>query len=245
MKKVLPSKCSSSDLFEVSNPDLMKELPEEALDLETTVDDIALTYNQIAGSFLDFNIASEILIARELGLLTSNAPTGGYAIDIGCGAGVYSKRLANSNLNVDAIDVSQAQIELARSRSAHSMVTWYCTDIRQFEFLPDKYDAALMNSSLHYLSFADQAVVLRSVFNSLRKGGKLLAIIKLKQSPTVESLEERFYGFFVCRRRFLNSIFSIKSTITSVGFTDPLIVHQEPHWSDRSVTFVHLVTTKY
>lgn len=66
----------------------------------------------------------------------------GRALDIACGAGRNAMRLAEAGHTVDAIDISTAGIDLARSEAAarHLDVNWIVADLDHHELEPATYD---------------------------------------------------------------------------------------------------------
>ena len=97
------------------------------------------------------------------------APKPGERIlDLGCGDGVLTKKLADMGCEVVAVDSSAAQIEAASKLGLNASVI-------SAEDLPyeEEFDAVFSNAVLHWIKRAD--VMLRGVYRSLKPGGRFVA----------------------------------------------------------------------
>jgi trans-aconitate methyltransferase len=97
------------------------------------------------------------------------APKPGERIlDLGCGDGVLTKKLADLGCEVVAIDSSVQQIEAARRLGLNASVAGG-------EDLPyrEEFDAVFSNAVLHWIRRAD--VMLAGVYRSLKPGGRFVA----------------------------------------------------------------------
>jgi SAM-dependent methyltransferase len=97
------------------------------------------------------------------------APKPGERIlDLGCGDGVLTKKLADLGCEVVAIDSSVPQIEAARKLGLNASVIGG-------EDLPyrEEFDAVFSNAVLHWIRRAD--VMLAGVYRSLKPGGRFVA----------------------------------------------------------------------
>ena len=73
-------------------------------------------------------------------------------LDVGCGSGALARRLAAEAGEVDAVDVSAAMIEAARSASENLVnVRWILGDVLTLDLGADRYDAVTAMASLHHL----------------------------------------------------------------------------------------------
>lgn len=93
-------------------------------------------------------------------------------LEIGCGAGLFAARLAQRANQVDAVDRSEAMIELARARTPGN-VNCILADALT-DPLPNGYDAIVSISSLHHMPLQD---ALQRFAALLRPGGTLAAIV--------------------------------------------------------------------
>ena len=97
------------------------------------------------------------------------APKSGERIlDLGCGDGVLTKKLADLGCDVVAVDSSLPQVEAARKLGLKASVT-------NGEDLPykEEFDAVFSNAVLHWIRRADG--MLAGVYRSLKPGGRFVA----------------------------------------------------------------------
>ena len=97
------------------------------------------------------------------------APKPGERIlDLGCGDGVLTKKLADFGCDVVAVDSSVPQVEAARKLGLKAFVV-------SAEELPynAEFDAVFSNAVLHWIQRAD--VMLAGVYRSLKPGGRFVA----------------------------------------------------------------------
>jgi len=102
-------------------------------------------------------------------LLEMLAPRPGERIlDLGCGDGAITEKLAAFGCHVVAVDASPEQVAAARARGldAHE---------HRAESLPfaGEFDGVLSNAVLHWVK--DQAAALAAVYRALKPGGRVVA----------------------------------------------------------------------
>jgi trans-aconitate methyltransferase len=106
----------------------------------------------------------------ELGLpvLDLLAPQPGECIlDLGCGDGVLTARLAEVGATVVGVDASEAMVAAARARGLDARVV----DGRRLSFV-EEFDAVFSNAALHWMG--DLAGICRGTFRALRPGGRFV-----------------------------------------------------------------------
>jgi SAM-dependent methyltransferase len=99
------------------------------------------------------------------------APQAGERIlDLGCGDGVLTKKLADLGCEVVAVDSSEPQVEAARKLGLEAYVM-------KGEELPyrEEFDAVFSNAVLHWIKRADANAMIEAVYRSLRPGGRFVA----------------------------------------------------------------------
>lgn len=97
------------------------------------------------------------------------APQPGERIlDLGCGDGVLSEKIAAAGAEVIAVDAGPDMIAAARARGLDARVV----DGQRLAFGPI-FDAVFSNAALHWMR--DQDAVLAGVFRALKPGGRLVA----------------------------------------------------------------------
>ncbi len=67
----------------------------------------------------------------------------GKVLDIGCGAGLTSKRLADGGREVVAVDFSPVAIEYAKQRNNSYRIRYFCSDILEFQ-INEQFDVICM-----------------------------------------------------------------------------------------------------
>lgn len=101
------------------------------------------------------------------------APSGGRALDLGCGGGQASRKLAVRGYVVTGIDFSPTAIALARAQS--SDVTYVEGDCLAVPFSDATFDLVIDNHVLHCLIGDDRGRFLGEVARVLREGGLLFS----------------------------------------------------------------------
>ena len=97
------------------------------------------------------------------------APKPGERIlDLGCGDGVLTKKIADLGCDVVAVDSSAAFIESARALG----LTAHVVDAVTLPYR-EEFDAVFSNAVLHWIKKADE--VIAGVYRSLRPGGRFVA----------------------------------------------------------------------
>jgi 2-polyprenyl-3-methyl-5-hydroxy-6-metoxy-1,4-benzoquinol methylase len=91
-------------------------------------------------------------------------------LDVGCGNGFISHRLATEGHLVTAIDVNLVELKLAARAFGEESVRWLCADI--FEDDPGKnFDAVCFSSSIQY--FLDLDAVINRSLSLLNEAGEI------------------------------------------------------------------------
>lgn len=104
-------------------------------------------------------------------LVESLTPRSGERIlDVGCGTGQLTAKIAESGACAVGIDASAAMIEQARRNYPH--IEFQVADVRGFRS-DEPFDAVFSNAALHWVQPPEMAV--RSIAAALRPGGRLVA----------------------------------------------------------------------
>lgn len=91
-------------------------------------------------------------------------------LDLGCGTGHLSARIAESGADVVGLDSSEEMVEQARE--TYPTCEFVHADARSLSF-EEPFDAVFSNAALHWIS--DQAAVLESVSDVLASDGRFVA----------------------------------------------------------------------
>jgi len=104
------------------------------------------------------------------------------ALEIGCGAGGFSRLLAGRFRRVLALDLSPRMIEIARERSRqYANIDFQVADVMTYEFSPEQFGCIASIATLHHIPFEP---VLAKAKSALKLDGTLLALDLYKaESP--------------------------------------------------------------
>jgi ubiquinone biosynthesis O-methyltransferase len=101
-------------------------------------------------------------------------PQGSDVLEVGCGTGLYTSRLAEKGLKVTALDISEKMMEKAKERLKQKKldVQWIQADIH--EILPKlgTYDGILSMTAFEFIPNPEH--VLSELFKHLNPGGCLV-----------------------------------------------------------------------
>lgn len=102
-------------------------------------------------------------------------------LDVGCGDGFLSARLARRVPRVVGLDTDAAVLERARARFPDAKVSWQRGDVLTHPFAPGSFDAVVSNATLHHLP--DAEVALRRMAGLVRPGGTLAVVGFARMEP--------------------------------------------------------------
>ncbi len=113
----------------------------------------------LLGSFYD-GIAADI---------AATAPPGASVLDVGCGPGHLTRRLAALGLDATGIDLDPAMIERATARGGGRYLT---ADVASLPFTDGAFDLAVSTLSMHH--WADAHAGITEIGRVVRPDGRLL-----------------------------------------------------------------------
>ena len=135
-----------------------------------------------------------------------SVPKGGRVLDLGCGPGASAAMMAQSGLQVDAVDASAEMVRLAANQPGVSA--------RQAEFddleATGNYDGIWANFSLLHARRDDFPNHLAAIHKALKPGGVFFIAMKLGQGEGPDGLG-RFYSYY--------SEDELKQFVQEAGFT--------------------------
>jgi len=108
-------------------------------------------------------------------------------LDVGCGNGWLSIKLAKSGASVYGIDISGELIEAAKRNAINTKtdlaIEFKRIPIEDTEFEDNLFDIIIGSAILHH---TDIKVSLQKIFNSLKTGGRALFIEPLNENPALK-----------------------------------------------------------
>jgi SAM-dependent methyltransferase len=118
---------------------------------------------------------------RYLEELSGRLPDGARVVDLGCGSGLPSTKLLTERFDVVGVDVSEAQLALARRNVPGA--TFVEGDLGRVSFPPTSFAAVTALYSISHLPREEHAALFGEVFSWLRPGGFFLATLGAGDGP--------------------------------------------------------------
>lgn len=100
-----------------------------------------------------------------------SSPSNSFVVDLGCGNGALTKKLADKGYRVLGIDASADMIETAQKVNAN--IKFKLDDAIVFE-LDEKADVIFSNAVLHWIDADRQEDLIKNISNQLKIGGQFV-----------------------------------------------------------------------
>lgn len=148
-----------------------------------------------------------------------NPKPGEQILDLGCGTGQLTQKIADRGAEVTGVDASPEMIGQARQN--YPNLRFVLEDAARLQF-ENAFDAVFSNAALHWMLDADGVV--RAVARALRQGGRFVAELGGKGNihaieTAVERIAARYHGKNVPpQRTFYPSIGEYATLLESHGF---------------------------
>jgi SAM-dependent methyltransferase len=108
------------------------------------------------------------------------------ALEIGCGKGEFSRRLAEKSRRVLALDLSPEMIRIARERSAHlPYLEFQVADVMSYDLPSEGFDCIASLATLHHLPLRE---ILLKMKAALKPGGVLLMLDLFEPAGLMDAL---------------------------------------------------------
>ena len=119
---------------------------------------------------------------------------GEHILDLGCGSGHLTNKIAGRGAQVIGLDASPAMV--AQARQNYPQMQFLLQDAATMDF-ESEFDAVFSNAALHWM--LDAASVARAIARALRKTGRLVAELGGKGNIreiecALDALAARYYG---------------------------------------------------
>lgn len=145
-------------------------------------------------------------IDKSVKWLSSIIPAGGIVLDLGCGPGLYTKRLSIAGYDVTGIDYSRRSIKYAKE---HDTLTKYlCMNYLDLDYSESFDVITLIYYDYGALTVSERQGLLERVHRALKPGGKFILEVfaEKTQKGKLERTAWEFheYGGFWNRSRYLS-----------------------------------------
>lgn len=107
---------------------------------------------------------------RRIKMLTDHLASSMTVLELGCGAGYFTKEIVQTRCKLTAIDISPELIEGAKQKVKDDNVTFQLDNAYGLSFANETFDSVIGSSVLHHLDI-DKA--LAEIFRVLKTGGTL------------------------------------------------------------------------
>lgn len=146
--------------------------------------------------------------------------SGEHILDIGCGTGALTAKIAKSGAMVKGIDASPDMI--ATAKATYPQLPFEVMDAEQLPY-KEAFDALFSNATFHWIK--DQEALINGMYRSLKPGGRLVAefggkrnvesiINAIRQAAEVLALNHKVITNFW----FFPSVSSYSAMLESQGF---------------------------
>jgi SAM-dependent methyltransferase len=143
---------------------------------------VASGYDAMAERYLAWSdLRPSATRMRYLALAQDLIPVGADVLDLGCGAGIPMTAALAAGRTVTGVDISAAQIALARANVPSA--SFVQADMTTLDFPPASFDAVVAFYSLTHVPRGEHAAMLGTIRTWLRPGGLLIASLGVEDSP--------------------------------------------------------------
>lgn len=194
-------------------------------------------YDDIGGRYHEWSHQSRVRLRFVAETLARLRP-GSRVVDLGCGPGDPATRLLSEQHQVLGVDLSLAQLRLARDLAPRASLV--AADITAFSLAPGTVDAVVSFFALGHLPPAMHAPVVAEVARWLRPGGFLLTSAPLIAGEAVEEgwLGVPMYFGGVGEQAMIDAVRDAGLTLISAELVG------EDEGEGRLVEFLWLTATK-
>jgi len=187
-----------------------------------------VTYDRIAARYA---ARATYPLERELARFRQMMPTGGLALDIGCGPGQYARALGARGLRVVALDLSRGMLHQAQTHETPWLV---CADMCRLPIADEWADGCFACASLLHLPRAQAPQALFEFHRVLRPGGALYVGVKEGEGEKwVADREGQGRLFVYYRLEEIDLLIRVAGFEVVDGWTSPPGEGQRRNWLNR------------
>ena len=168
-------------------------------------------YTSPMGSFVD-------RVETELAFRLFEPEKGMKVLDVGCGTGNYSIKLAKLGCRVTGADISDKMLDIARDKAkkAGVAVEFMDMDAYHLDFEDESFDGVICMTAIEFIKWPNEA--LEEFFRVVRKGGRVLVGTITRDSAWgAMYMSEEFRQDSVFKHATLRTLDELKN-IRSEGF---------------------------
>jgi SAM-dependent methyltransferase len=147
------------------------------------------SYNRISEAYRGDSVSRDRDYFRWLEELAPLLQAGDPVLDLGCGCGIPVAQELAHTFDVTGVDISEVQIE--RARALVPQATFLCRDFMSVDFAPQTFTAVVSFYAIIHIPLPEQRPLFDRIFNWLRPGGYLMAIVG---HEAWTGYEEAWYG---------------------------------------------------
>ena len=114
--------------------------------------------------------AGKLRWTRRVKMLSKHLRSGMTVLELGCGAGYFTRELARSGADIVAIDVSPELLEIARSNCSAPNVRYEIQNAYELSYPDAGFDSVVGSSVLHHLETEE---ALREIYRVLKPSGTI------------------------------------------------------------------------
>jgi SAM-dependent methyltransferase len=114
--------------------------------------------------------AGRLRWARRVKMLAGHLKPGMTVLELGCGAGYFTRELARSGADIVAIDVSPELLEIAKANCSAPNVQYQIQNAHALSYSESVFDSVVGSSVLHHLEIEE---ALREIYRMLRPMGTI------------------------------------------------------------------------
>ena len=214
-------------------------------DLETTLNNDKRLRNEIEhGKYLKKQGAGEIWgwetvagrrrWSRRVKMLTDHIKPSMNVLEIGCGSGYFCKELAKTNAKINAIDISEDLLNIAKEEIPNSNVHFSIENAYNMNFDDCLFDTVVGSSVLHHLEID---LALKEIYRVLKSNGSVYFTEPNMLNPQIalqknipylkkklgDSPDETAFFIWDIKRRFINTGLKRELQIVPFDFLHPNI----------------------
>ncbi len=126
-------------------------------------------YTDKKGSFVD-------TVETDLAFKMIHVEKGMKILDVGCGTGNFSIKLAKMGCSVTGIDISDNMLEIASKKAADENldIQFLHMDLNELNFKENKFDAVFSMAAFEFVNDEDAPKALEGMLKVVKKNGQVL-----------------------------------------------------------------------